>query len=73
MGHGVGRGSRPWSCVDRAGVLPALAGGVVVAVERAVLQMWHSVGPAGQGTVHSSGGGARGGPGPLWIECRCEH
>ena len=34
-GHGVRRGSRlgyrPWSCGDRAGVLPAPAGGVVVA------------------------------------------
>ena len=36
VGHGVGHGSRPgyrpWSCGDRAGVLPAPAGGVVVAV-----------------------------------------
>ena len=35
VGHGVGRGShpgyRPWSYGDRAGVLPAPAGGVVVA------------------------------------------
>ena len=34
-GHGVRRGShsgyRPWFCGDRAGVLPAPAGGVVVA------------------------------------------
>ena len=44
MGHGVGRGSRPgycpWSCGDRAGVLPAPAGDVVVAVGCTVLQMW---------------------------------
>ena len=44
VGHGVGRGSRPgyrpWSCEDRAGVLPAPAGGVVVAVGCTVLQMW---------------------------------
>ena len=36
VGYGTGRGShpgyRPWSCGDRAGVLPALAVGVVVAV-----------------------------------------
>ena len=36
VGYGVGRGScpghRPWSCRDRAGVLAAPAGGVVVAV-----------------------------------------
>ena len=30
-----------WSCGDRAGVLPAPAGGVVVAVGCTVLQMWH--------------------------------
>ena len=44
VGHDVGRGShpgyRPWSCGDRAGVLPAPAGGVVVAVGCTVLQMW---------------------------------
>ena len=44
VGHGVGHGShpgyRPWSCGDRAGVLPAPAGGVVVAVGCTVLQMW---------------------------------
>ena len=44
MGHGIGRGNRPgyrpWSCGDRAGVLPAPAGGVVVAVGCTVLQMW---------------------------------
>ena len=43
MGHGVGRGSRPgyrpWSCGDRAGVLPAPAGGVVVAVGCTVFHM----------------------------------
>jgi len=51
VGHGVGRGSRPgcrpWSCGDRAGVLPTPAGGVVAAVGCSVLPMWRSVGPAG--------------------------
>ena len=68
MGHGVGRGDRPshrpWSRGDRAGVLPTPAGGVVVVVGRTVLKMWRSAGPTGQGLVYSSGGGARGGPGP---------
>ena len=44
MGHGVGRGSRPgyrpWSCGDCAGILPAPAGGVVVAVGCTVFHMW---------------------------------
>ena len=44
VGHGVGRGCRPryrpWSCGDRAGVLPAPAGGVVVAVGYTFFQMW---------------------------------
>ena len=44
VGYGAGRGSRPghcpWSCGDRAGVLAAPAGGVVVAVEGNVLQAW---------------------------------
>ena len=44
VGHGVGRGSRPgyrpWSGRDRAGDLPAPAGGVVVTVGCTVLQMW---------------------------------
>ena len=44
VGHDVGRGSRPGyrpgSCGDRAGVLPAPAGGVVVVVGCTVLQMW---------------------------------
>ena len=44
VGYGIGRGSRPgyrpWSCGDRAGVLPAPAGDVVIAVVRTVLQMW---------------------------------
>ena len=44
MGHGVRRGSHPeyrtWSCGDRAGVLPAPAGEVVVAVGCTVLQTW---------------------------------
>ena len=44
VGHGIVRGSRPgyrpWSCGDRAGVLPSPAGGVVVAVGCTVLQMW---------------------------------
>ena len=43
MGHGVGRrsrpGYRPWSCGDRAGILPAPAGGVVVAVGCTVFHM----------------------------------
>ena len=49
VGRGVGRGSRPgyrpWSCGDRAGALPALAGGVVVAVGCTVLQMWRGGAP----------------------------
>ena len=44
VGHDVGRGSRsgyrPLSCGDRAGVLPAPAGDVVVAVGCTVLQTW---------------------------------
>ena len=48
-GHGIGRGSRPgyrpWSCGDRAGVLPAPAGGVIVAVGCIVLQMWRGGAP----------------------------
>ena len=43
-GYGAWRGSRPgrrpWPCGDRAGVLVALAGGVVVAVGGTVLQAW---------------------------------
>ena len=43
VGHGVGRGSRPGHrprpCGDRAGVLTAPVGGVVVAVGCTVLQM----------------------------------
>src|SRR6185503_17662545 len=69
MGYGAGRGSRPghrpWSCGDRAGVLPTPAGGVVVAVGCSVLLMWHFVGPAGQGPAYFSGGRVCGGPGPL--------
>ena len=49
VGHGVGRGSRPGyrprSCGDRAGVLPAPEGGVVVAVGRTVIQMWRGGAP----------------------------
>ena len=49
VGHSVGRGSHhgyhPWSCGDRAGVLPAPAGGVVVAVGCTVLQMWRAGAP----------------------------
>ena len=45
VGHGVGRGSRPgyrhWSCGDRASVLPAPAGGVVITVGCTVFQTWH--------------------------------
>ena len=41
-GYGAWRGSRPgrhpWPCGDRAGVLVAPAGGVVVGVEGTVLQ-----------------------------------
>ena len=33
MGHHVWRGSRPWPCGDRAGVLAAPAGGMVAPVE----------------------------------------
>ena len=44
VGYGVWRGNhpgrRPWPCGDRAGVLVAPAGGVVVAVEGTVLQAW---------------------------------
>ena len=40
VGYGVWRGShpghRPWPCGDRAGVLTALVGGVVVPVESTV-------------------------------------
>ena len=40
VGYGVWRGSRPgrrpWPCGDRAGILTALAGGVVVPVESTV-------------------------------------
>ena len=43
MGYGAGRdsrpGYRPWSCGDRAGVLPAPAGGVVVVVGCTVFHM----------------------------------
>ena len=43
-GYDVWRGSRPrchpWPCGDRAGVLVALAGGVVVAVGGTILQAW---------------------------------
>ena len=44
VGYGAGRDSRPehrpWSCGDRAGVLAAAAGGVVIAVGGTVLQAW---------------------------------
>ena len=43
VGHGDwrgGRGYHPWSYGDRAGVLPVLAGGVVVAVGGTVFHMW---------------------------------
>ena len=44
VGYGARRGSRPrhhpWSCGDRASVLAAPAGGVVVAVGSTVLQAW---------------------------------
>ena len=38
--YDVWRGSRPWPCGDRAGVLVAPAGGVVVAVGGTILQAW---------------------------------
>ena len=42
VGHGVRRGSRPgyrpWSCGDRAGVLPAPASGMFAAIGCTVLQ-----------------------------------
>ena len=45
VGYGAWRGSRPghrpWPCRDRAGVLVAPAGGVVVAVGGTILQAWH--------------------------------
>ena len=51
VGYGAWRGSRPghrpWSCGDRAGVLAAPAGSVVVAVGGTVLQAWRSEGPTG--------------------------
>ena len=55
-GYGIWHDSRPrcrpWHCGDRAAVLVAPAGGVVVAVEGTVLQTWrHSECPAGQGLV----------------------
>jgi len=71
VGRGGRPGCRPWSCGDCAGVLPTPAGGVVVTVECSVLQMWHSVGPTGQGPAYFSSGGARDGPGPPWIKCWC--
>ena len=40
VGHGVGRGSHPWSCGDHAGVLPAPACGVVIVVGCTVFQTW---------------------------------
>jgi len=40
VGNGAGRGSRPWSCGDCAGVLAAPAGGVVVTMGGTVLQEW---------------------------------
>ena len=38
--HGSRPGRRPWSCRDRASILVAPAGGVVVGVEGTVLQAW---------------------------------
>ena len=40
VGYSVWCGSRSWSCGDRAGVLVAPAGGVVVAVGGTVPQAW---------------------------------
>ena len=40
VGHGSRPRYRPWSCGDRAGVLPAPAGGVVIAVGCTVFQTW---------------------------------
>ena len=74
VGHGVGRGSRlghrPRPCGDRASILTAPAGGVVIVVGCTVFQVWRGGIPwALQARVlHiymcASGSGARGGPGP---------
>src|SRR6185503_8784828 len=49
VGYGAWRGSRPgrrpWPCGDRAGILAAPAGGVVVVVEGTVLQAWRGGAP----------------------------
>ena len=60
VGYGAGRGSCPWSCGDRAGVLAAPAGGVVVAVGVPPPSVaWRrSEGPAGQGLVLVKAGAA---------------
>ena len=45
VGYSTGRdshpGHRPWSCGDRAGILVAPAGGMVVVVGGTVFQAWH--------------------------------
>ena len=41
-GYGVWHGSRTWPNGDRAGVLVAPAGGVVVVVGGTILQVWRS-------------------------------
>ena len=59
VGYGVWRGSHPWPCEDRAGILIAPAGGVVIAVGGTVLQAWRrSEGPAIQGLVLVKAGAA---------------
>ena len=68
VGHGVGRGSRPGYrlglCGDRAGVLPALAGGMVVAIGCTVFQTWRDGAPWALQVRVLRAPAARGDPGP---------
>ena len=64
VGHGVGRGSHPWSCGDHAGVLPAPAGGVIVAVGCTVFQTWRDGAPWALHVRVLRAPAARGDPGP---------
>ena len=64
VGHGVGRGSRPWSCGDRAGVLPAPVGGVIVTVGCTVFQTWRDGAPWALQVWVLHASAARGDPGP---------
>ena len=64
VGHGVGRGSRPWSCGDRAGILPAPAGGVMVTVGCTVFQTWRDGAPWALQVRVLRATVARGDPGP---------